>query len=98
MFGTDVVVEHFVEQARHCEAYGSPFMARLLEALAGDIGAGGPTAPLVSSWPRSPRADALAIRVAGALHAAVLSGRDPALAAEYPEANPAWEMARVWPL
>lgn len=98
MFGTDVVIEHFVEQARYCEEYGSPFMARLLEALARDIRAGGPTAPLVHQWPRSPRADALAIRVAGALHAAVLSGRDTALAAEYPESRAAWDMARVWPL
>lgn len=92
------VIEHFVEQAHHCEVYGSPFMARLLELLAGDIADGGPAAALVASWPRSPRADALAIRLAGALHAAVLSGRDPALAAEYPAAQPAWDIARVWPL
>jgi hypothetical protein len=73
-------------------------MARLLEALARDLEAGGPTADLVASWPRSPRADALAIRLAGALHAATLSGRDPALAAEYPAATPAWDMGRVWPI
>jgi hypothetical protein len=91
------VVEHFIEQSRHCEDYGSPFMARLLEVLGRDIEDGGPAAELVASWPRSPRADALAIRLAGALHAAVLSGRDPALAAEYPAAQPAWDMARVWP-
>ena len=98
MFGSAAIIEHFVEQGRYCEAYGSPFMARLLEALARDIEAGGPTAALVASWPRSPRTDALAIRVAGALHAAVLSGRDPALAAEYPAAKPAWDIGRVWPL
>jgi hypothetical protein len=92
------VIEHFAQQAYHCEAYGSPFMARLLEALGRDIEAGGPAAELVANWPRSPRTDALAIRLAGALHAAVLSGRDPALAAEYPAASPRWDMARVWPL
>jgi hypothetical protein len=92
------VIEHFVEQARYCEAYGSPFMARLLESLARDIEAGGPTAELVADWPRSPRTDALSLRIAGALHAGVLSGRDPALAAEYPAARPAWDMARVLPL
>jgi len=91
-------MEHFLEQAGHCEDYGSPFMARLLEALGRDIEAGGPAAELVANWPRSPRTDALAIRLAGALHAAVLSGRDPALAAEYPAARPAWDMALVWPL
>jgi hypothetical protein len=104
------VVDHFAEQARACEAYGSPFTARLLEALGRDIQAGGPTAELVAGWPRSPRSDALALRICGALHAAVLSGRDPALAAEYPAARPAWpdqpdqpdqpdrDVARAWPL
>lgn len=95
---SNAVIEHFVEQAGFCEAYGSPFMARLLEQLARDIAAGGLTAELVDGWPRSPRADALSLRIAGALHAAVLSGRDLALAAEYPAARPAWDMARVWPL
>jgi len=92
------VIDHFREQSGWCEDYGSPFTARLLEQLARDIEAGGPTAELVAGWPRSPRADALSLRIAGALHAAVLSGRDPALAAEYPAARPAWDMARVWPL
>lgn len=95
---SSAVIDHFLEQAGWCERYGSPFTARLLERLARDIEAAGPTAELVDGWPRSPRADALSLRIAGALHAAVLSGRDPALAAEYPAARPAWDMARVWPL
>jgi len=98
MPSTPEIIEHFAEQARFCEIYGSPFMARLLEALGVDLAAGGPTARLVGEWPRSPRTDALAVRLAGALHAAVLSGREPALAAEYPAASPAWDIARVWPL
>lgn len=98
MASTSEVIEHFAQQAQYCQVYGSPFMARLLEVLGRDIEAGGPTADLVADWPRSPRTDALAIRLAGALHAAVLSGRDPALAAEYPAAMPAWDIARVWPL
>ena len=92
------ILEHFAQQAGYCEDYGSPFMARLLEQLGRDIEAGGPTAELVAGWPRSPRTDALALRIAGAIHAAVLAGRDPALAAEYPAARPAWDIARVWPL
>ncbi len=95
---TSPVSEHFVEQAGYCEQYGSPFMARLLEKLGRDVELGGPTADLVAGWPRSPRTDQLSIRVAGALHAAVLCGRDPALAAEYPAATPAWDIERVWPL
>jgi hypothetical protein len=98
VFSSADVIEHFIEQAGHCESYGSPFMARLLEALARDIEAGGPAAELVADWPRSPRTDALAVRLAGALHAAVLSGRGAALAAEYPAARPAWDMAQLWPV
>jgi hypothetical protein len=95
---TAEIIEHFAEQAHYSGVYGSPFMAQLVGALGRDIEAGGPTADLVAGWPRSPRSDALAVRMAGALHAAVLSGRDPALAAEYPAARPAWDIARVWPL
>jgi hypothetical protein len=91
------VIDHFLQQAGWCDDYGSPFTARLIERLARDIEAGGPTAALVAG-PRARRADRLSLRIAGALHAAVLSGRDPALAAEYPAARPAWDMARVWPL
>jgi hypothetical protein len=92
------VIEHCRQQAGWCDDYGSPFTARLIERLARDIEAGGPTAALVADGPPSRRADRLSLRIAGALHAAVLAGRDPALAAEYPAARPAWDIARVWPL
>ena len=82
MSGDTAMIDHFRQQARFCEEYGSPFMARLLDTMARDIETGGPTAGLVANWPRSPRIDAVSLRVAGALHAAVLSGRDPALAAD----------------
>ena len=48
------------------------------------------------NWPGQPRADALSLRLAGALHAAALSGRDPALAAEYPATRTAWQAGTVW--
>ncbi len=90
------LLDHFAEQAGFCDAYGSPFTARLLEAMARDLRDGGPTADLVGSWRGAPRADAVALRVAGALHAAALSGRDAALAAEYPAARPHWDADAVW--
>ena len=90
------LLDHFAEQARFCDAYGSPFTARLIEAMARDLEGGGPTAELVGDWPRSPRADAVSLRLAGALHSAALSGRDSALAAEYPALRPAWDAAAVW--
>src|SRR5262245_32587528 len=90
------LLDHFTEQAAFCEAFGSPFNARLLEAMARDLEAGGPVADLIAEWPGHPRADAVSLRLAGALHAAALSGRDPALSAEYPAARPAWDAEAAW--
>jgi hypothetical protein len=89
----DRLLAHFAEQATHCEGYGSPFTAGLIEAMQRDLKAGGPVAELVGDWPGSPRADAVPIRLAGALHAAALSGRDAALAAAYP---PEWDVETLW--
>jgi hypothetical protein len=76
---------------------GSPFTAHLIEAMAEDLRTGGPTADLVGDWPASAHADAVSLRLAGALHAAVLSGRDAALAAEYPSsARPTFDSTAVW--
>jgi hypothetical protein len=95
---TSEMIAHFREYAFFSEAYGSPFSAQLSECMLDDIQAGGPVADLVADWPGPPRADALAVRLAGALHAAVLTGRDPALADQYPASRPDWSMDRVWPL
>jgi hypothetical protein len=92
----DSLLAHFAEQALHCESYGSPFTGQLIEAMGRDLEAGGPVADLVADWPGSPRADAVAIRLAGSLHAAALSGRDAALTAAYPAARPDWSATAVW--
>jgi hypothetical protein len=92
------IVTHFDEQAGLCSAYGSPFTGELIACMARDIEAGGPTAALAADWPTNPRADALSLRLAGALHAAVLTGRDASLAALYPAKNPNWSMEAVWPV
>jgi len=94
----DGVLAHFNEQAVFCEAYGSPFTGRLIRCFAEDLGSGGPVAALVGDWPTNPRADALSLRLAGALHAAALSGRGEALAQLYPNARAEWRMEDVWPV
>lgn len=95
----DKVIGHFREQAAFCTAYGSPFTGELINRLADDIEAGGPTAKLLAGWPTNPRADALSLRLVGALHAAVLTHRDAALATHYPSAaNPEWRMDATWPI
>ncbi|MBK8439150.1 MAG: DUF2332 family protein [Rhodobacter sp.] len=72
----------FRDQAEHCAALGSELTARcgcwpMIRAKA--------RCRPRSDWPGdpSPRADALALRLAGGLHALVLSGDDPGLAAAY---------------
>lgn len=91
------LLAHFAEQAGFCIALGSPFTGQLIERMREDIIANGPTAALVADWPGNPRSDAVSLRLAGAVHAAVLTGRDTALAALYPAHNPDWRMNDVWP-
>ena len=92
------VLEEIRRQAHWCEEFGSPFTAQLLKCAAADLAAGGIIARLTADWPGNARADAVSLRIAGALHAAALTGRDPKLAAAYPDANPKWSMDQIWPL
>ncbi|HEX4113166.1 MAG TPA: DUF2332 family protein [Stellaceae bacterium] len=88
------LVQSFREQAQWCERLGSPFTARLMTRAAVAVEQGGALARLIGDWPGHPGADALPLRLAGALHALVLSGADPALIAVYPP-NTA-EIETVW--
>ncbi len=80
------VREAFAEQAATCESMGSPFTARLCRLVAARLAPGGAVADRILGWPGDPRsrADALPLRLAGALHGLVLDGSDPGLAAVYP--------------
>lgn len=98
MLGETAIPDHFREQAGWCRALGSPLTADLCLAFADDFEAGGIVAGLVSDWPTNPRKDALALRLAGCLHHATLSGQAPALAAEYPAQRIDWSIDRIWPL
>ena len=92
------ILAHFAEQSAICGAFGSPFTGQLMAHMRDDIEAGGPTAKLLADWPTNPRADALALRLTGAAHAAALTNRDPQLAQLYPANNPNWRMDEIWPL
>jgi hypothetical protein len=81
---SQAVLAAFAQQVEWCGQLGSPFTARVLTILAEDIATGGVVAELVGAWPGEPVADALALRLAGALHALVLTDAAPALAAVYP--------------
>lgn len=84
-------------QAQLCETLGSAFTARLCRIFA-DL----PAAPSglfhhLHNWPGDPSAagDAVALRLAGALHALVLTDRAPALGALYPPHDTATSPARL---
>ena len=94
---TEKLLAHFAEQSIICANFGSPFTGELMARMRDDIEAGGPTAKLLENWPTSPRADALALRLTGAAHAAALTDRDPELAKLYPANNPDWRMDAIWP-
>lgn len=90
------IVDHFAEQAKWCDALGSPFTAALLKRFAADYEARGAVFEICSDWTTNPRKDALGLRLAGALHYAVLSGSAPDLAAVYPNGTADWDLERVW--
>ncbi len=79
---------HCHAQARACADLGSPFTARLLTLIADRLRPDTPVADTLLNWPRARlQADAVALRLAGALHHLVLSGAARVLARHY--ANPA---------
>lgn len=92
------IVDHFVEQAKWCDALGSPFTAALLTSCAEDYSAGGPVAEICQDWPTNPRKDALGLRLAGALHHAVLSDTALDLARAFPSDGDDWDMSTLWPI
>lgn len=82
----DDLRQAFAEQARSCEALGSPFMGRLMRELPEVLGQAPGLSALYDTWPGDPssRAESLPLRLAGGLHALVRSGRAAELAAAYP--------------
>lgn len=80
------VRDAFRAQAAVCVEMGSPFTARLCALVADRLAPGDPVSERILSWPGDAggRGDALPLRLAGALHAVVLDGTDPKLAAHYP--------------
>lgn len=75
----------FRTQATACAGLGSPLMARLMGLMADRLHPGTPLTDRMFGWPGdvSIAADNVPLRLAGGLHALVLTGADPALAAAY---------------
>ena len=75
----------FELQAEACESLGSPLTARLCRLAALRLDTSTAVGERILSWPgdASHRGDAVALRLMGGLHRAVLSGRAPSLKAAY---------------
>ena len=73
----------FERQADWCRKLDARFTADVVETLADQLRAGGPLAELLPDWPGDPSADAVPLRLCGALHALALDSGSP-LSALYP--------------
>ncbi len=85
-------VTAFAEQAKACEALGSPMYAGLLRRLAADLESDGPARRVLAGHEDDPGPSALALRLLGSVHRLVLERRAGALAAYYPSVGGSWEL------
>jgi len=84
MTDTHTIPDAFRRQALGCRHLGSPFTARVCEALADGLTRETGFGARILGWAGHPVNDALPLRAAGALNALARSGDDAALAAAYP--------------
>ena len=80
------LAQAFARQAAACRHLGSPFTAMICDGIAERGLPDSKLRDLLQSWPGDPTTDgdALPVRICGALHELVISGRDPTLASVYP--------------
>ena len=85
----------FVQQAVVCRGLDSPFTARVCDLIAGRLDGSTEVGRAVLDWPGDPRAhaDALPLRLCGALHALARAG-GPTAGAWPPDATP--DDAALW--
>jgi hypothetical protein len=76
--------ESFRVQADACRALGSPMYGELLDVLADDYDAAGPTRDLLAGHEGDAGPSALGLRLMGSVHRLVLEGRAEELALFYP--------------
>lgn len=80
----DPVLNALIAQQRACASLGSPMYERLFRDLAADYADNGRTFATLAGRSARPVHDAIALRLAGAVHRVVLSGGDDRLARHYP--------------
>ena len=94
--GLDRILPVLDGQIGWCREGGAPFTANILEVIRDNLTGDGALAPLVVPWHGNPLADALVLRIAGAMHLMARTGRAPGLAPYYPpHGRLAWDRAAV---
>jgi hypothetical protein len=83
------------DQAEACAQLGSPMYAELLDRVADDLEAGGPTARVLRGHEADSGPSALALRLAGSIHRLVLAGEARELAPFYPTTGGTWSTSGV---
>ena len=96
MNAVDVVAARLRGQARYCTG-SSPFYAVLLEHLAVDVEAGGPTIDLLGGTAEDPPGFVPQLRLLGAVHRLALRGDAPELAVRYPSCGGDGDADAAWP-
>lgn len=92
------LAEAFQRQAPHCADLGSDFTARLCLLLADNLDTDCAVGERMHEWSADPshRADAVPLRLAGALHSLVLTKTDTGLMAVYPPNHIGTSDAALW--
>jgi hypothetical protein len=84
-------------QAHACRELGSFFYGSLLESAASDLEVGGVVARVLTGFEGESGWSALALRLMGAVHRLVLTGRVPELAAHFPSVGGDGDADAAWP-
>ncbi|MCP4073748.1 MAG: DUF2332 domain-containing protein [Hyphomicrobiales bacterium] len=79
------IITHFHNQANACYDMGSPFTGLLCRQLIDLLDENTATGRRIENWPGDPAADALALRLCGALHSIVISNPSDPLGKIYPD-------------
>lgn len=94
---SELLVRAVEIQREACRAMGAPFYAGLLDHAAANADLSVPFWSVMISWTgENPVADALPLRVLGALHDLVLAGEEPGLAALYPTRERPGDIDGAW--
>jgi hypothetical protein len=82
---------------REIFAAESPFYAALMDAMAADVEAGGPTWELLGPYADQPSTEYFPLRALAGVHRMVLDGSAPALRGHYPSVGGDGDAQAAWP-